>query len=73
MAICIISALKVPNNFTSQIELTQVQFWKGVENGINTLKDNVCWAIGSGTAIRLGLEPRLTSRHAGRVNSLDAS
>lgn len=63
MAICIISALKVPNNFTSQIELTQVQFWKGVENGINTLKDNVRWAIGSGTAIRLGL----------RVNSLDAS
>lgn len=28
MAICILSALKIPNKFTSQIELTQVQFWK---------------------------------------------
>lgn len=52
--------------------------WNGVENGINTLKDNICCAIGSGTTITLGLDPWVPGSpgHAGSDNSrvlVDAS
>lgn len=31
--------------------------WKGLGSGLNSLESNVCWSIGNGCQIRLGIDP----------------
>lgn len=43
--------------------LADSHVWKGAKSGLDTLKDKVCWAIGSASSARLGLDPWVPGSH----------